>query len=721
MKPSYSAILDAAISNTPDGIRILYLESDYPNILDTVLNPQKGSSKLRNWLNLDKDTTFERAQKNGICKKLAMVFKSTAPGLGVLANTSKVDYLDDKTTYYYKREGKPCFIRFRFKEQKVDPPNLPVLDLSKNTQQKSILIKADGPIVVELQPRFEEPASADVRFFYLTDADTLDSKLLAEMIQAFLDSRDIPAYKNAKLILTGTCRHIPDGFASRVQLIRLGSPTVEDIAHRLIEVTQNESDKVTVEIAKQKAESMRGLTFWQIENILSAWGASYVDRMLKAEKELDDAIWKQKRLENEKDRTLKYSRIDKNPGIVGMGGFCKWLNERLPDLVNPEEAKNYGLTPPRGVILSGVPGTGKSQLSKQMAFLWSNYGGTDRNVNWIEFDIGSLSSHEYGKSEEKMERFLARISEQEPAVLFVDEVEKVFFKDHDGKAMHEVKRQQMGRFLGWLQEHQENIFTFMTSNDISILPPELIRSGRISERFFVFMPSYVELMSILYSKLRDRANLFEEGFQKSIIKKCKIIDAYSAGTKSERDLKGEMASDPLGEVLNKLAELGKSKHRTPFMTGADVGDLVDNTMRCLRQSGKNLKKCKAEDFAEAMKKICIAPAFKPYGQSNLSDLAKLYLSCDYRDVSADPLLPRESFDAETGKFKVEKTSSIIQNTNPDNDYDRYMQTALREAIEKAADEEAGERAFRRKQREFQEEQMADYRKNKAEKGNSGEK
>ena len=164
--------------------------------------------------------------------------------------------------------------------------------------------------------------------------------------------------------------------------------------------------------------------------------------------------------------------------------------------------------------------------------------------------------------------------------------------------------------------------------------------------------------------------------------------------------------------MTELAEEAIKTKRTPFMTGSDMETLVESTMLRLRKNGKDMKQCNAKVFANTMKEICKDPNFKPYGQSNLESLAKLYLSCDYRDVSDNPLLPRHQFNSEIGKFQG---GEYIDGTNPDNDYDRYMQRKLREVIEKQASNKKAEEEektnrqeytkFQKNQIPFQEEQV----------------
>jgi len=849
-EPSYLKKIGPIISNLSDMIRILYIASDHPNILELLLDASKedGSYWLRKWLSITAYDNFDDARRQyaarsfldayedktsyGRMLKTAKYSQSTQSPVKSTAyslkNTDPVilEFKDDETKPVYYKTAENRYVRLtvsranntqdgesleefgseikRFQVSrdiikiqltndnppKSSPPvTEPVTLEFKGTKTNDIHYKTAGDqyacLTVVLSEKTQDersklgtectkldtegmsfragediitlscvdeiestelpltnktttiptkPTDDFTGFFYLTNADALDITALSRMLQAFLSSS---LYSHNKLVITGASRHIPEALADQIQLIQLGSPSSEDIKRTLTKkIESKRTDDTSAEhnaLVEELAPMLTGLTHLQLENVLSHMDGYIMSKRDNVKKKLADAVRKQKNMENEKDGTLVITEIEEDPGVVGIGNFSSWLNQNLDDLAYPEKAATCGLAPPRGVILTGVPGTGKSQLAKQIAFRWSQHA--KRPVSFIEFNIGRLSSSAYGASEAKMDKFLDRISEQEPAVLFIDEIEKTFFReDEKRQGMHEVKQQQMGRLLGWLQEHKENIFTFVTSNDISKLPPELIRSGRLSERFFVFMPNYTELMSMLYVFLRSTKKkaekaenkIFSKEFEEEIDNKCKVIDDYTCGNADEEALRKAVSGGSLKDILTALtryathleanedpdweklfSEDTKAPMRTPFMTGADLRDLVNRTIQMLRQNkplNKHPDGWTGEDFADAMKKCCCNDDFMPYGQSNLKALATLYRSCTYRDVSAKSLLPRGKFDAKTGHFKRDKDEPYIKDTQPDNLYDQYMQQALRREIEAAISHEEFDdlqRAFQRDQMERQ--------------------
>ena len=748
-KESYIHKINSNVEKIAPDIRIIYIESDHPDILGTILNRETGSSELRSWLNINIYDSFTKAKHAHAGRPLAAVYQSHG-NCGTLRNSQY--YKEQQNITPANREepeelsmtldkigkSKPIHfytpnhehLHFQISLAENQPQAVPpdkIIDLKKLPINTYLLGK--NLLHFQINPidyNSNGPISDDsCRFFYLTNADAIDQNTLAAMMRAFLESQD--TYPNAKLLLTGTTRSIPSALAGQVLLIRLGVPSLDDIKQKLHTKLHEEYDAklpFTDSQIDEFTSVLTGLTYLQLENVFADIGKGFLVKTLKKGKDkLSQIAGNEKKRESEKDGVIIFDKVEENPGIVGIGGFVRWLNENYDDLIDPKSAEEFGLTPPRGVILAGVPGTGKTQLAKQLTYQWWK---SDKNASTIDFKIENLSSDKFGQSEGKMAYFLARISEQEPAVLLIDEVEKTFYKAKENRqAMHEVRQQQMGMLLKWLQEHTENIFTFMTSNDIDILPPELIRSGRISERFFLFLPNLTELICILYSQLKKRAHkgIFESAFSKEIVSVCEKIETYCSkyGRKAsedeelDQDLNQAIRNSSLCMFLIRLTEYAinpqqeevRSKELskadtlwetwfsdssinmlTPFLTGADMGELLNLAISWLRRNkpdGKGKGKWTSADFISAMLECC--REFQPYGQTNLDKLVDLYLSCDYKDASAHPLLPRLQFNKQDGRFVRDTDNIYILNTNPDNLYDKYLQQVLMREIEKRTAEE----------------------------------
>ncbi|NND83579.1 MAG: AAA family ATPase [Acidimicrobiia bacterium] len=176
--------------------------------------------------------------------------------------------------------------------------------------------------------------------------------------------------------------------------------------------------------------------------------------------------------------------------IGGISHLKEWLRLRATVLGTPVQ----GLPQPRGVLLTGVPGCGKSLAAKAVAASWG--------VPLVLLDPGRLFDRYVGGSEEKLRSSLAAAEAMSPAVLWIDEVEKGFASE--GASDGGVSARMLGTFLRWLQERPDGVFVVATANDVSALPPELLRRGRFDEVFFVDLPDVAARIQIFTTHLSRR-------------------------------------------------------------------------------------------------------------------------------------------------------------------------------------------------------------------------
>ena len=164
--------------------------------------------------------------------------------------------------------------------------------------------------------------------------------------------------------------------------------------------------------------------------------------------------------------------------IGGMRRRKDWLEKRRGAF--SEEASTFGIDPPRGVLMLGVQGTGKSLCAKAIATAWQR--------PLLRLDAGSLYDKFVGESERKLRAALEQAEGMAPVILWIDEIEKAFAgaarESNDGG----LGRRMFGALLTWMQEHKAPVFLVATANDIDALPPELLRKGRFDEIFFVDLP-----------------------------------------------------------------------------------------------------------------------------------------------------------------------------------------------------------------------------------------
>lgn len=181
-------------------------------------------------------------------------------------------------------------------------------------------------------------------------------------------------------------------------------------------------------------------------------------------------------------------------GVGGLDVAKRWFDERLMGM--SPEATAFGLEAPKGVTMLGLPGTGKSLTARALAHQW--------HLPLLRLDLSALKSSDHGKSEGNLQAALKVAGSIAPCVLWLDEIEKAFAgAGASWVGDSGVAKGMFGMFLTWMQE-QKGVFVYATANDVTALPPELLRKGRLDEVFFVHFPTLDERMKILGIHLEKR-------------------------------------------------------------------------------------------------------------------------------------------------------------------------------------------------------------------------
>jgi ATP-dependent 26S proteasome regulatory subunit len=165
--------------------------------------------------------------------------------------------------------------------------------------------------------------------------------------------------------------------------------------------------------------------------------------------------------------------------VGGLRGLKRWLQKRRGGF--SEKAREFGIEPPRGVLMLGVPGCGKSLCAKAVAADWQ--------MPLLRLDPGVLYQKYIGESENQLRQAILQAEAMAPVVLWIDEIEKAFASATSSSADGGLSQRMFGTLLSWMQDHREPIFMVATANDVSALPPELLRKGRFDEVFFIDLPS----------------------------------------------------------------------------------------------------------------------------------------------------------------------------------------------------------------------------------------
>jgi len=282
------------------------------------------------------------------------------------------------------------------------------------------------------------------------------------------------------LILTGPPRELPVELEPLFTPVRMAAPTPREYHRFISAVLRDIGERRPVRIdldgegVARLLEALGGLTFFEVRKIITQ---AVVEDGCLDEGDLS-RVFEAKRLIVERSGVLEYFPHDRNLGdIAGLTQLKGWLQKRRLAFTQPEKARSFGLEPPRGLLLIGVQGCGKSLCAKAVAAEWS--------LPLLRLDPSNLYQKFFGESERNLKRAIRTAEDMAPVVLWIDEIEKALGQDsNDGGTSQRV----FGTFLSWLQEKKEEVFVIATANDISRLPPELLRKGRFDEIFFVDLP-----------------------------------------------------------------------------------------------------------------------------------------------------------------------------------------------------------------------------------------
>jgi AAA+ superfamily predicted ATPase len=377
------------------------------------------------------------------------------------------------------------------------------------------------------------------------------------------------------VVLVSPVMKIPVELSKDVAVVEFGTPSVDDfngLLDRIIDDVKNQpriSINLDAEGREKLVHAARGLTLKEAENVFAK--TLVLDGKLDAED--ISVVFSEKQQIIRKSGTLEYYETqEKFTSVAGLDNLKDWLNKRSAAF--SERAAQFGLPAPKGVLLLGVQGCGKSLCAKAAASLWK--------LPLLRFDIGRVFGSLVGSSEESMRRALQTAESVAPAILWIDEIDKAFAGTQgsagsDGGTASRV----FGTFLTWLSEKTAPVFVIATANDISHLPPEMLRKGRVDEIFFVDLPNEDERREIfrihLVKRKRDPAKFdldalarMSAGFSGAEIEEAIIsglYDAFSKGTDLDTAIiKTGIAetvplSKTMSEELNRLRNWAKGRAR----------------------------------------------------------------------------------------------------------------------------------------------------------------
>jgi len=292
------------------------------------------------------------------------------------------------------------------------------------------------------------------------------------------------------IVLISPVLEIPTELEKEITVLNYPLPTREDLSvlldHIIADVKQFKQVKIELDEAGRERllQAALGLTLGEAENVFAK--IIVKDERLSGD-DVNEGFAEKQQIIRKSGLLEYYATNESFTNVGGMAVLKEWLDKRA--IAFTTEARAFGLPAPKGILMLGVQGCGKSLCAKAVSNLWQ--------LPLLRFDMGRMFGSLVGSSEENVRRAIAVAESVAPAILWVDEIDKAFAGSQgSGSTDGGTTARVFGTFLTWLSEKTAPVFVVATANDISQLPPELLRKGRLDEIFFVDLPSRDERLEV---------------------------------------------------------------------------------------------------------------------------------------------------------------------------------------------------------------------------------
>ena len=430
--------------------------------------------------------------------------------------------------------------------------------------------------------------------------------------------RDIPAIIdehsliNTVCILSPTLTEIPPELEEDIVVIELSLPDYNEIEEMVLKT-----------FGKLIPEKWHGSTRAVLYKSLQGLSMDNIRRVVRKAVSLNNGSLNEDCINNvqeEKQQIIKkqkildyYTHKETIEHIGGLGEIKKWFIEREHVFrLSKEKADTLGLDTPRGLMLIGVPGSGKSLCCKALAGIW--------NLPLLRLDVGRLFGSTVGESEKNIRRCIQLSEAVSPCILWIDEIDKAFGGVSGFQGDSGTQLRVFGTFVTWLQEKEKPVFVIATANDPKNLPPELWRKGRYDEVFFVDLPSSDERAEIFKIHLENRGqninnlNLKElaqnsQGYTGAEIEQA-VKDAIVATFNMFHEGKDTEDAERVIEGLSNLKAaqnvlLASLRNITPLsaLKKEEIDELRNWSHRRARPASKSLFMQRVEKLGDSEKRI----------------------------------------------------------------------------------------------------------------------
>lgn len=395
---------------------------------------------------------------------------------------------------------------------------------------------------------FAEKASEDAVFVFLDLHTNMNDSIVVRRLREL--AIQIKSSRKTVVIISPILR-LPPELEKDITVIDYSLPTYEDLGQMLdliIDKMKRDNANVDVDMSPEEREQVlkaaQGLTLSEAENVFA--------RSLVEKRAFNVGV-----ILSEKEQIVRksglleyYPASERFADVGGLSSLKNWLKNRSAGFT--ERAREFGLPDPRGILLLGVQGCGKSLSAKAIASLW--------NLPLLRLDVGKIFSGIVGSSEQNVRRAIQVAESVAPVILWMDEMEKGFAGVKSSPLSDAGTTSRVfGTFVTWLQEKTAPVFVVATANDISQLPPELLRKGRFDEIFFVDLPSAEERKEVFSIHLSKRKrnpadydlNAFavaSEGFSGAEIEQA-VVSALFTAFGDNSDLTNEHILNAIGDSV----------------------------------------------------------------------------------------------------------------------------------------------------------------------------
>jgi len=416
------------------------------------------------------------------------------------------------------------------------------------------------------------------------------------LIKKIAETRYSNSDYNFTVIVVTEAETVPKDLEKFTSILDIPNMTKDEIEKYIWNFAKENNVNVDKNDVGEVAISLKGLTKLEIDHVLNM--------IIESKKNI--SISGRDIIIREKGQIIKKSSIleiidfkEKIEEIGGLEGLKEWLSSKAQVFRRLDEAKKFGVDTPKGVLLVGMPGCGKSLAAKASARLF--------NVPLLRLDIGRLLGKYVGESEHNMRVALKTAESISPCILWIDEIEKAFAGIDQNGGASDITKRLFGQFLTWLQEKENTVFVVATANDITAFPPEFLRKGRFDEVFFIDFPSEEERERIFEIHLEKRGKMSDDINLKELAEET---EGY-CGADIEEIVKNAVENKFILETENEEEKKITTNNLLEATKSIDsLSNILSDKIDVLKKSYKKFKIKSASQKIKNGKRIAGRPTFK---------------------------------------------------------------------------------------------------------------